>query len=72
MQSNDNEYKDKTNTDLQGSNQIYTFFLSGKNSFELRVGTVDKYQIIHINLTTSFDGFALPANDVSPFKGTYY
>jgi len=38
----------------------------------LRVGTVDKYQIIHINLTTSFDGFALPANEVSPFKGTYY
>ena len=23
-------------------------------------------------MTTSFDGFALPANDVSPYKGTYY
>ena len=44
----------------------------GKNSFEVKIGTSEDYQLVKVNLTSSFDGIALPSDIVSPNLGTFY
>ena len=49
-----------------GKSKVFTILMGqGKNSFNIEVGTKEKYQTIVIDLTSSFDGLALPANAVS-------
>lgn len=52
---------------------VYTLLMDkGKNSFQVEIGTKDQKQSVRVNLTSSFDGFALPSFDVSPLDGTNY
>ena len=56
----------------KGKPQYSILMDKGKNSFEIMIGTVEDYQLVKVNLTSSFDGLALPSNFVSPDDGTYY
>ena len=54
------------------NSQVYTILLDhGKNTLTVDVGTIENPQKITLDLTSSFDGLALPSSFVSPDKTSY-
>lgn len=51
---------------MNGQKPITVLMNHGKNSFDIQVGHPGALQTVQINLTSSFDGLALPSSAVSP------
>jgi hypothetical protein len=52
--------------------QVFTILLDhGKNTLTIDVGTIENPQKISLDLTSSFDGLALPSKIVSPEGSSY-
>ena len=72
MMHEESAFEHSDSSKFAKNSQVITVLLDqGKNTLSVEVGTKDEPQKITVDLTSSFDGLALPSSKVSPNRTSF-